>query len=125
MSDELEGIRKLNMDKYPRVGGVLFLLFGLFFGYIGFYLPIQDALQHAPNIVLHEKAIFFAVALTIFGVVLLILGPMAVRLAYRGAALRGWKLKLAIVAAVMPLLLAAILVDHIFQQFLESFGYKF
>jgi hypothetical protein len=56
---------------------------------------------------------------------LLILGPLATRLVYKYAALRGWKLKLLIVAIVLPLVLAAILVDHVFEQFLESLGYKF
>ncbi len=125
MIDELQGIRKLNMDKYPRIGGVILLFFGLVLGFIGFYFPIHDALRHAPEVVLHEKAIFFAVALTILGVVLIIIGPLAVRLAYRFAALKGWRQNLAIVAAVIPLVLAAFLVEHIFQQFLESFGYKF
>ncbi|MGA2026377.1 MAG: hypothetical protein ABSH17_04805 [Syntrophobacteraceae bacterium] len=125
MSDELQDGRKLNLDKYPRIGGVLFLVLGLIFGFIGFYFPIHDAYQHAPKLVTYPKATFFSVALTILGCVLLILGPLATRLVYKYAALRGWKLKLLIVALVLPLVLAAILVDHVFEQFLESLGYKF
>jgi hypothetical protein len=63
--------------------------------------------------------------LTILGCVLVILGPLAIRLVYKYAALGGWKQKLVIVAILVPLVLAAILVDHVFEQFLESLGYKF
>jgi ABC-type molybdate transport system permease subunit len=66
-----------------------------------------------------------SVTLTISGCVMLILGPMVTMLAYKFAALKGWKQKLVIVAMLIPLVLAAILVDHVFEQFLESFGYKF
>ncbi len=125
MSDEVQGERKLNLDKYPRLGGVLFLVLGLILGFVGFYFPIHDAYQHAPKIVTYPKATFMSVTLTISGCVMLILGPMVTRLAYKFAALKGWKQKLVIVAMLIPLVLAAILVDHVFEQFLESFGYKF
>ena len=125
MSDELQGGRKLNLDKYPRIGGVVLLVLGLIFGFIGFYFPIHDAYQHAPELVTHPKATFTAVTLTILGCVLVILGPLATRLCYKFAALRGWKQKLIIVAILVPLVLAAILVDHVFERFLESLGYKF
>lgn len=125
MSDEVQGGRKLNLDKYPRIGGVLFLVIGLIFGFIGFYFPIHDAYQHAPKLVTYPKATFTSVFLTILGCVLVILGPLATRLVYKYAALGGWKQKLVIVAILVPLVLAAILVDHVFEQFLESLGYKF
>ncbi len=125
MSDELQSARKLNLDKYPRIGGVLFLVLGLFFGFIGFYFPIHDAYQHAPKLVTYPKSIFLSVTLTILSCVLVILGPVATRLAYKFAALSGWRQKLVIVAILVPLLLAVILMDHVFKQFLESFGYKF
>jgi len=125
MSEELQSGGKVNLDKYPRLAGVLFLVIGLIFGFIGFYFPIRDAYQGAPKITMYPKATFTSVALTILGCVLVILGPMAAMLIYKYAGLRGWRQKLVIVAAVAPLLLAAILVDHFFEQFMESFGYKF
>ena len=124
MSDEVQGGGKLNMDKYPRIGGVLLLVLGLIFGFVGFYFPIRDAYQHAPKLVTYPKAIFTSVFLTILGCVLVILGPLATRLAYKYAALGGWKQKLIIVPILVPLVPAAILVDHVFEQFLESFGCK-
>ncbi len=125
MSDELQGGWKLNLDKYPRIGGVLLLVLALIFGFAGFYFPIHDAYQHAPELIRHPKATFTCVFLTILGCVLIILGPLAPRLVYKYAALGGWKPKLIIVSILVPLLLAVILVDHVFEQFLESFGYKF
>jgi uncharacterized membrane protein len=125
MSDELEGVRKVNLDKYPRIGGVLLLVIALIFGFVGFYFPIHDAYQNAPELVMYPKATFTCVFLTILGCVLIILGPLAPRLVYKYAALGGWKPKLLIAAILVPLLLAVILVDHVFHQFLESFGYKF
>jgi uncharacterized membrane protein len=125
MSDEVQGGGKLNMDKYPRIGGVLLLVLGLIFGFVGFYFPIRDAYQHAPKLVTYPKAIFTSVFLTILGCVLIILGPLATRFVYKYLAVGGWKQKLVIAAILVPLLLAVILVDHVFKQFLESFGYKF
>ena len=125
MSEELQSGGKVNLDKYPRLAGVLFLVIGLIFGFIGFYFPIRDAYQGAPKITMYPKATFTSVALTILGCVLFILGPLATRLVYKFAALGGWKQKLVIAAILVPLVLAAILVDHVFEQFLESLGYKF
>jgi len=34
---------KLNLDRFPRVGGVIFLVLGLVLGFVGFYFPIHDA----------------------------------------------------------------------------------
>jgi hypothetical protein len=128
MSNELQSspaTGKVNLDKYPRLAGVLFLVIALIFGFLGFYLPIQDAYQGALKITTHPKAIYASVIFTIMGCVLVVLGPIATRLANKFVALSGWKKKLVAVAALIPLLLAAFLVDHLFKEFLAGFGYKF
>lgn len=117
--------RKLNLDGYPRTLGVLLLAIGLIFGFVAFYFPIHDALQGAVKISVHSKAIFAFVIFTILGLTFIILGPIAVRLTYKGAALKGWK-KWLIVGLIMVLFIAAgELAQQVFEQFLGNFGYKF
>lgn len=128
MSAESEGSptgRKLNLDGYPRTLGVLLLAIGLIFGFVAFYFPLHDAMQGAAKISVHSKAIFAFVIFTILGLTFVILGPIAVRLTYQGAALKGWK-KWLVVGLIMVLFIAAgELVERVFQQYLGTFGYKF
>ena len=117
--------RKPNFDDYPRVLGVILLALGLIFGLVAFYFPIHDALQGADKVTLHSKAIFAFVSLTILGLTFIILGPIAVRLTYKGADLKGWK-KWIVVGLIMVVFIAAgELVQRVFEQYLETFGYKF
>ncbi|MBI4642306.1 MAG: hypothetical protein HY790_02830 [Deltaproteobacteria bacterium] len=117
--------RKPNFDDYPRVLGVILLALGLIFGFVAFYFPIHDALQGAAKISVHSKAVSAFVILTILGLTLIILGPVAVRLAYKGVALKSWK-KWLVVGLIMVLFIAAVeLVQQVFEQYLGTFGYKF
>ncbi len=128
MSDEAESSptgRKLNLDGYPRTLGVLLLAIGLVFGFVASYFPIRDALQGAAKISVHSKAIFAFVILTILGLIFIILGPIAVKLTYKGAALKGWK-KWLVVGLLMVLFIACgELAQQVFEQFLGNYGYKF
>ena len=128
MSEETPGSPasgKLNLDPYPRIIGVILLVIGLVFGLVGFYFPIHDALQGAEKISIHSKAIFAFVIFTIMGLAFIILGPIAIRLTYKGAALKGWKKWLAVGLLLVVFIAAAELVEHVFKQYLETFGYKF
>lgn len=117
--------RKPNFDDYPRVLGVIFLALGVIFGFVAFYFPIQDALQGASKIAIHSKALFAFVTLTIVGLTLIILGPIAVRLAYKYAALRGWKKWLVVGLVIVFFLGLSELVQHVLEQYLGRYGYKF
>lgn len=125
VQQEVMAGRKKFLDRFPRIGGAIFLFLGLVLGFIGFYFPIHDALQGADRITKSSKATFVAVALTILGSALIVLGPIATRLSEKFLAMKGWKQKAIIALLVIPLILAAILVDHFFDKYLESFGYRF
>lgn len=116
---------KLNLDPYPRIIGVILLVIGLIFGLVAFYFPIHDALQGAEKISIHSKAIFAFVIFTIMGLAFIILGPIAIRLTYKGAALKGWKKWLVVGLILVVFIAAGELVEHVFKQYLETFGYKF
>ena len=116
---------KLNLDGYPRVIGVILLAIGLVFGLVGFYFPIHDAMQGAAKVSIHSKAIFAFVTFTMMGFVFIILGPIAIRLTYKGFALTRWKKWLAAGLIMVVFIAAGELVEHVFKQYLETFGYKF
>ncbi len=113
------------LDRFPRIGGFIFLFVGLVFGFIGFYFPIHDALNGADHITKSSKAIFATTIFTLLGLALIVLGPIATRLSYKFTALKGWQQKLVLAALLIPLLAAGFLVDLIFDQYLATLGYNF
>lgn len=128
MSDESPGNpadSSLFFDKHVRTLGLVLLVLGLIVGFVGFYFPIHDALQGTEKISYYPKAVFICVMLTIVGVAFIILGPIAARLTLRIGTLRGWKKWLVYGFLAIPLMICAEVVQQVFEQYLEGFGYKF
>lgn len=125
MSNEQHAATTGPLDRFPRIGGFIFLFVGLVFGFIGFYFPIHDALIGADHVTKSLKAIFATTIFTLLGLALIVLGPIATRLSYKFMALKGWQQKLFLAALLIPLLAAGFLVDFIFDQYLATLGYNF
>jgi hypothetical protein len=62
---------------------------------------------------------------TIFGLAMILLGPIALRLGNKCQALRGWRRKTVIAAVGVPLLLAGTFTEQVLKAYLKTFGYKF
>jgi hypothetical protein len=125
MSNELESTPPGFFDLHTRILGLVLLLLGAVIGFVGFYFPLHDAMQGAEKVSYYPKTIFICVLLIIVGLAFIILGPIAARIFLRFDALTGWKKWLFLAMIALPPIACAEVVEYIFRQYLDGFGYKF